>query len=555
MVSIRILFFVFLLCLLAIIVRLFYLQVLNPELYAAQYLTSRRITPQRGRILDRNNLPLITNQTQYLLYAEPKKIKNIKKMIRTIDEVTEMGEATIASRIDMKKDWVAIDRGLTKKQKQALEKKKMPALGFRDEYERFYPESSLSAHLVGFVGKNESGDQVGYFGVEGYYQKELSGLPGFVKSERDVLGKPIFVGLQQRMDAENGRDLVLTIDKSVQNIVKTKVAEGVKRYKAKSGCIIVANPSTMELLALACVPDYAPETYYEYSEEVFKNPAISSVYEPGSTFKPLIVAAAIEEERIKATDFFNEEDELTIQEATIKNWDEKYEGKITMTRILEKSSNVGMVYIGGMLGKENIYTYLKEKYRFDQLTGIDLEGEIAGYLKPEESWYPIDYATATFGQGIAITPLQLIRAFSSLVNGGNLMKPYVVKEIRDGTHEPRIREPYVEEKLFSERTSRIMRRMLVSTVQHAEIDMDLPEGYLIGGKTGTAQIAVGGNYDASKTIASFIGFAPAEDPQFIALVVLHEPGVSSWGSETAAPLFFEVAKDLLTYYNIPPSGS
>jgi cell division protein FtsI/penicillin-binding protein 2 len=553
MVPIRLLLFAFICCIFAILIRLFYLQVIDPNTYASQYLTSQKINPERGKILDRNGEPIATNKTEYLLYIEPTKIQQKKQMIEQVDSVLQKGEATVAGLIDESKDWLALERGLSKEKKEEIARMDIPALGFEDESVRYYPESSLSAHLVGFVGKNDLGDDVGYFGIEGYYEKELAGLPGFVKSERDVAGKPIFVGTQERMNAENGRNLVLTIDKAVQNIVKRKLARGMKQYKPKSGCVTVANPKTMEILALSCLPDFDPSQYYKFSEKDFKNPVISDLYEPGSTFKPLVVASALEHERIKPQDFYNEDGKITIGEFDIKNWDDTYEGKISMTRILEKSSNVGMVHIGNKLGEDLVYQTLKQ-YRFDQKTGVDLEGEVTGYLKPQKEWYPLDFATATFGQGVGMTQLQLLRAFAATINGGNLMKPYIVKEIHDARQDVRVRQPSLDEKLFSERTSLIMRKMLVSTVQNAEIELDGLEGYAIGGKTGTAQISIQGNYDASKTIASFIGFAPADDPQFIILVVLREPGVSSWGSETAAPLFFDIARDLITYYNIPPTA-
>lgn len=551
MVFIRVLMLFFVCCICVITGKLFYLQVINPNIYATQYLTSQKIIPERGKIYDRNGDLLATNKTQYLLYVEPEKIENKKKLSKKIDTVIKKGEATIAGMIDDSKQWIALQHGLSKKEKEKLLHMNIPGIGFEDEFVRYYPESSLSAHFLGFVGKNDLGDDLGYFGIEGFYEKELAGLPGFVKSERDVAGKPIFVGTQERMSAENGRDIVLTIDKAVQNIVKKKLEKGMKEYKPKSGCVTVANPHTMEILALSCLPDFNPEEYYKYSEKDYKNPVISDLYEPGSTFKPLIVASAIEHEKIKPTDFFNEQGKVTIGEFDIKNWDDKYEGKITMTRILEKSSNVGMVYIGKMLGDDLLYQTLKN-YQFDQLTGIDIEGEVTGYLEPQKEWYPLDFATATFGQGVGITQLQLLRAFASVINGGNLMRPYVVKEIHDARQDVREKKPSLEKKLFSERTSRIMQKMLVSTVENAEVSFEDLQGYAIGGKTGTAQVAIQGNYDASKTIASFIGFAPADDPQFIILVVLREPGVSSWGSETAAPLFFNIAKDLLVYYNIPP---
>ena len=222
-----------------------------------------------------------------------------------------------------------------------------------------------------------------------------------------------------------------------------------------------------------------------------------------------------------------------------------------MTRILEKSSNVGMVYVGEKLGSKKIYDYLG-KYGFGQTTNIDLQGEASGYLKPKADWYPIDYSTVTFGQGIAVTSIQMIRAFASIINGGNLMKPFLVQKI---VSENKITEikPKVEKRVISQLTSEIIKKMLVSTVENAEAKWDRPKGYVIGGKTGTAQIPIKGHYDPSKTIASFIGFAPASDPKFITLVVLYEPQTSPWGSETAAPLFFEIAKQLIVYYNISPS--
>ena len=353
------------------------------------------------------------------------------------------------------------------------------------------------------------------------------------------------------VEAENGRDLVLTIDKNIQEISKKRLLEGLEKYQAKKGCVITADPKTMAILSLVCLPDYDLEKYYLFNENFYKNLAIADLYEPGSVFKPLIVAAALEEKKIKPNDTYNETGQVAVGEYNIKTWNDKYEGKISMIRILEKSSNVGMVYIGEKLGNKKIYNYL-EKFGFGQNTGIDLEGEASGYLKPKVNWYPIDYATVTFGQGIAITPIQMIRAFASIINGGYLMKPYIVQKIISKNKITEIK-PQVERRVVSQMTSEIIRKMLISTVENAEAKWDRPKGFLIGGKTGTAQVPIKGIYDASKTIASFIGFAPANNPKFLTFVVLYEPQSSQWGSETAAPLFFEITKDLIVYYGISPS--
>src|SRR3989344_3837474 len=385
MFKLRIVFLLFAFFFLFIIIRLFYIQIIDPLSSAANgYLKYKKILPQRGKIYDRNYEPIAINQSHYRLFIEPKKMKDKDKLVKGLEEVLKLGEATLEAKIDETKVWLAVTSGLTKEQKQKIERYKFTEVGFEDELDRYYPEASLAAHLVGFVGKNQKNEDIGYFGVEGYYDKELGGLPGFLKAERDLLGRPILLGNQEKIEPENGHDVILTIDKSVQEIIKQKLKNGVERYKAKEGCVIVADPFTMEIVALACLPDFDVENYFKFSESYFTNHAISSVYEPGSTFKPLVVAAALQEKKIKSDDFYNEKGPV-------------------------------------QFGQKNIISYLK-KYGFGDLTGIDLQGEAGGVVKQESDFKAIDYATATFGQGIGVTPMQMITAFSALVNGGELLK-------------------------------------------------------------------------------------------------------------------------------------
>lgn len=534
-----------------VVAKLFYLQLIKPSNpFFDNYLKTRKIYPERGRIFDHNSRPLVLNQNSYLLFLEPKKIHDPKELSRKISEILKISEASVESKIDTSKYWASLKSGVEEEQKKALEKLNLDGIGFNYQMKRYYPEASLAAHLVGFVGKDSEGEDIGYFGLEGFYDKDLRGLPGFIETERDIIDRPILIGTQKRVNAENGRDLQLSLDKAVQEIIKRKLQQGLESYRAKQGCVIAADPFTMQILGLACLPDYDNSQYFKFSEQFFKNPAISEVYEPGSIFKPLIMAAAIEEKRVKPDDFYDEKGPVQIGEYRIKTWNNKYEGKISMTRILEKSSNVGIVYVGDKLGNNNIYTYLK-KYGFGEATGIDLQGEATGYLKPKIGWYPIDFSTVTFGQGIAVTPIQMIRAFAALVNGGKLIRPSVVEKIIASDDEKTIR-PKVERTILHEKSSEIIKKMLVSTVENGEYKWARPKGYTIGGKTGTAQVPIQGHYDPSKTIASFIGFAPAENPKFITLVMLREPEASPWGSETAAPIFFEIAKELIVYYNIVP---
>lgn len=547
----KLIFSFFLLILFVIIIRLFYLQILSPDFYTADYTKTKKIEPKRGRIFDRNNLPLAVNQTKYLLFAQPKTISNKEYVVNSIDEVLKIGEATISSRLNMEKDWVAIKSGISEELKRQIEALQIPSLGFDEKQYRFYPEASLAAHLVGFLGKNDVGDSIGYFGIEGFYNKDLAGLPGIVKSERDLMGRPILVGTQEHLGAEDGRDFKLTIDKSIQLIVKEKLVGAVSRLKAEAGCVIAVQPNTMAILALSCVPDFDPESYFTFPPEYYSNWLISSSYEPGSTFKPLVLAAAIEDKVIKADDPYNEAGPIKIGDYIVSNWNDKYDGEITYGRVIEKSSNVGMVDIGQKLGKEKLSQYINDRYQFGNLTGVDLQGEVRGTVKTLDKWYAIDAATVTFGQGISVTGMQLISAFSSLINGGYLMQPYIVDEVIDSKGSKK-REPRVLGRTISKETSEIMKKVLKSTVENAEAKWKIPEGFSFGGKTGTAQIAVSGKYDATKTIASFIGFAPADNPEFLMLVVIRQPEVSSWGSETAAPLFFDISRDILLYLNISP---
>lgn len=550
--KVKLLFLAFIVFYAAIIIRLFYVQVLMKDLGGQDlYLKTKKLPAERGRIYDSKGNPLVLNQNSYLLYLEPKKIKEKYKLIDLLADKLKMEEASLESKINDKLVYQAITGGIDEDLKKEIESLKLDGVGFEYQMKRFYPEASLSAHLTGFVGRDENGESIGYFGLEGFYDKDLMGLPGILQTERDVIDRPIFVGTQNRVNPEDGRDLVLTIDKSVQEIAKRRLKEGIENYQARQGCVIIADPYTMAILALTCLPDYDIDKYYDFNEEYFENPVVSEVYEPGSIFKPLVVAAALDAKKIKPDEEMDEDGPVKIGEYSIKTWDDKYAGRISMTRILEKSSNVGMVYIGRKMGNALLYTYL-EKFGFGKTTGIDLQGETSSYLKAKSDWYPIDYATVTFGQGIALSPIQMIRAFASLVNGGNLMKPYVVSKVVTNNRE-KVIQPVVERRVISSRTSEIIKKMLVSTVENAEAKWNRPPGYDIGGKTGTAQIPIQGHYDPTKTIASFVGFAPADSPKFITLVMLKEPKSSPWGSETAAPLFFNIAGELLVYYNIAPT--
>jgi cell division protein FtsI/penicillin-binding protein 2 len=287
MIKLKFLFIFFFFLYICIIAKLFYIQIINPQKYASDnYLKTNKITAERGKIFDRNNKPLVSNQNSYLLFVEPKKIEDKSVLIKKLDEILKVGEATIEGRINDSKYWVSVYSGIEEDKKKSIEKLKLKGVGFEYGMKRFYPEASLAAHLLGFVGKDNRSEDTGYFGLEAFYDKDLRGLPGILESERDLFGKPILIGMQERVNSEDGRDLILTIDKTVQEISKRKLLAGMERYKAKQGCVITADPYTLQILGMVCLPDFDIEHYYNFGEDFFRNPSISDTYEPGSTFKP-----------------------------------------------------------------------------------------------------------------------------------------------------------------------------------------------------------------------------------------------------------------------------
>jgi cell division protein FtsI/penicillin-binding protein 2 len=545
---------------LGIFFRLFYWQILRAQELKvkalSQYAEKVVLQPSRGIITASDGSPLVLNQSSYLVYAEPHRIEDKVGFSRQIALVLrDIPETKILESISLpERRWVAIQRKISDSKKKELEKLKLKGLGFQASTMRLYPEASMAAHLLGFVGQDLAGNDTGYFGLEGYYNRELSGKAGFLLEERDGKGAPLLIGEGEKVEPENGRTLVLWLDRSIQFIIEKRLLEGLKTYGAMAGTVIVMDPKTGGILGMASFPNYDPFLYASFDEGLYKNPAVASSYEPGSTFKPLIIAAAMNEKRIDAHTTYNETGPVRIGEYTIRTWDDKYRNTMTMTDVLKYSSNVGMVFVSRQLGKSDLLKYIKA-YGFGEKTNIDLEEELSPSLRPSATWKEIDCATASFGQGIAVTPLQLIRAMAALANEGRLMQPRVVKEFRDSSGKVVVVKPREIGQVVSKDTAILLKEMMVSSVKYGEAKWAAPKGYRIAGKTGTAQIPVAGHYDKDKTIASFVGYAPADNPVFVMLVILHEPKTSQWGSETAAPLFFQIAKDLFSYLGIPPTNN
>ncbi len=539
-----------------LVTRLFYWQVIrSPSLRleaASQYYLTFTLPAQRGSILASDTKPLVLNQSAFLTYAEPRKIGNIPSFSQSVSSILGLDVQGVQSSLtEPGRVWVPLAHKVEAARANVLKDLKLAGLGFEKEPKRMYPESSMAAHLVGFVGSDENGNDQGYFGVEGFYDRELGGKDGMLQLEKDVRGQPILVGETRRIEPEDGRSLVLWLDRTVQRSVELRLAEGIAKYGAKEGSVVVMDPITGGILAMASNPSYDPSAFGKFPKEVYKNPIVAGTYEPGSTFKVLVMAMGVDRNVVTPTMMAEETGPVRVGEYFIRTWDDKYRGMISMTDVLVHSSNVGMVSVAKKLGREGMLRVI-HGFGFGQSTGIDLQEEASSSVREDDAWGEIDLATVSFGQGIAVTPIQMVRAVAAIANGGELVQPRVVKEIRDGSGRVVPIKPKKSRSVISSASAHIMTEMMIAAVDRGEAKWAKPKGYRIAGKTGTAQIPVAGHYDDKKTIASFVGFAPADDPKFVMLVTLREPTSSPWGSETAAPLFFTIAKDLFSYYGIAP---
>jgi stage V sporulation protein D (sporulation-specific penicillin-binding protein) len=561
---------------LAILIRLFYWQVIAAEKLAAigesQHQITYEIPQRRGEIKTSDGFPLATNKKTFLVFAYTpqldRKIEDVATALAPILAPNFTNEAsatalerqtspeTVAKKALLEKLtredvlWIPLLRNAQDWQKQAIEKLDIKGLGIESSFSRDYPEASMAASLLGFVGSDIAGNPKGYFGIEGFYDLELKGRPGLIRHEKDASGKPILIGKFDELEAKDGRSLVLNLDRAIQRLVEERLKEGLEKYQAKSGEVVILDPRSGAVIALAALPSYDPAKFQQFAQEQFKNPVVSETYEPGSAFKVLVMSAALDAKAV------GEDTKCTICDGpvqiggyTIRTWNNQYHPDSTMKQVIQNSDNVGMVFVANKLGKDKLCDYLT-RFGIGEKTGIDLEDETTAALRAKDDWKEIDLATASFGQGIAVTGIQMVRAVAAVANKGIMLVPQVVQKV-EGDKTVKI-QPKVVGRVISEDTAEKMKEILVNAVENGEAKWAKPKGYRIAGKTGTAQIPVAGHYDAEKTIASFVGFAPPNDPKFVMLVKLREPQSSPWGSETAAPLWFSIAKDLFFYYGIQP---
>lgn len=548
--------------------RLFSVQILSHKSYSAraydQYSDYTTLPAKRGEILASDGYPLASNQVSYLLYAEPKKLVDKVSAVKTIvmvlpEEVRQVESERLTKLLGYNLNWVALEHNLSPEQKTTIQNSKLEGLGFEEESVRFYPEGSLAAHVLGYVADQGDGTKQGYYGIEGAFNGDLSGRPGKILEEKDALGLSVLTGGFTKVDPVDGKSVQLTIDRTVQYIIEKKLKEGVEKYGAGDGVIIVMEPTTGKILGMATYPAYEPQNM-NFDEAVVeeksgrkarehRNLAISYLYEPGSVIKPLTISSAIDLGKATPETSYNDPGSAVYSGYTIRNWDGKALGPMNLITLLQKSNNIGAAWVGHLVGREALSSYFR-KYGIGGLSGVALEGEEASPLRNDEEITDIDLATMSFGQGILATPLQVLNAFNAIANGGVLYQPQIVQKIIDAKAETEI-EPKELGRVIKQETSDTMVDMLIQAVDGGESKYFNIKNYIVAGKTGTAQIAVAGGYDPQKTNATFVGFLPTSN-KFSMIVKLREPQTSIYAAETAVPLWMETAGELARYYSIPP---
>lgn len=546
-----------------ILSRLFKLQIIQGSDFKkraeSQHVVVKKLFPSRGeiRIFDREateGYVVATNIKKFLAYVVPQRIQNLKETSVALAGVLGMKEEDILLKIsDKKRKYIIIKKQLTQEEQKALENLKIAGVYLDTEDARYYPEQNFLSQTLGFVGyKDET--RKGLYGLEKAFEEELAGKQGLLNEEKDTSGAWIFGGKRDIFPAEDGVNLLLTIDKGIQYKAESVIKETVEKHGADSGSVVVLNPKTGAILAIAGYPDFDPNEYNKVKENfVFSNQAAMGSYEPGSIFKPLTMAAAINEGKITPETKYTDKGVVLVDGFKIKNSDGKAHGVQTMTQVLEESLNTGVIFAKEQIGNSKFLEYVK-KFGFGSVSGVELT-ESKGNLDNLKGNIEVNYDTASFGQGILVTPLQMIKSYIPLANEGKLLKPFLVqtKIYSDGQIENF--EPHQISQVLKPETASAVTRMLVQVVEEGHGKKAGVPGYFIAGKTGTAQVARsdGKGYEENNNIGSFIGYGPADDPQFLMLVRVNHPRSVQFAESTAAPAFGEIAQFILNYFHIPPT--
>lgn len=558
-------FFIFL-CFAIIVSRLFALQIIKHNYYKVlaqnQHQAFQTIYPVRGEIFmedknvtgDSSLVPVAVNKDFFTVYAIPKETENREEIVKKLSPLLEIDEDYIKTKINKENDpYESLKSKVSEDVVNEIKKFDFKGINFTTENWRYYPSNELACQVIGFLGFD--GDKkVGRYGVEGFYENELAGKTGIAEAKKDSSGELISTDNNIIKKPEDGADVILTIDPNVQFFVEQGLKNLVENLKATEGTVIVMDTKTGAIKAMVNWPDFDPNKYNEVKDpSIFLNSAISDVFEPGSIFKPITMAGAIDSGAITPNTTYEDKGYTVVSGVVIKNALEGANGTQTMTQVIEKSLNSGAIFAQQKMGKDKFEEYVK-KFGFGEKTGIDLGGEEIGNISNLKKKNDVDFATMSFGQGIAVTPIQLVTAIGAIANDGILLRPYIVERIKYKNGEEKVTQPKEIRRVISSDTASRVAAMMVSAVKNGYSKKAGVEGYSIAGKTGTAQIPdpVTGEY-SKETIHTFVEFFPAFDPQFIILIKVDKPQTVHFSSETITPLARQIGEYILNYYEIPPS--
>jgi cell division protein FtsI/penicillin-binding protein 2 len=538
--------------------RLTYLKTIKHDYYLEksknQLSRTIKVFPRRGKILDRNKKVLADVIPSYDIYILPQKLTEIDQYLPRITDYLSLDHDSLKSYLlRTKATFFWLKRHCTPEEMKLIKSLKLPALGYIKTQSRYYPETKLGAQVLGFVGI----DNQGLGGLEYLYDQRLKGTPGKIYMEGDPKGFPIMSGKLTRTPQYDGYHLVTTLDTFIQFSAQHHLSEGVSLNLAEKGQVIVMNPKTGEILAMAAYPSFNPNHWEDFPSRYRKNGTIVDVYEPGSIFKPVTIASALDAELVTPGTTLDVPETLQVYDRIISEAHRREateSSQKTVTDILVESLNVGTTLLAQKLGEARQYHYIS-KFGFGQKTNIGLPAESAGISRSPSSWSKVDTAMISFGQGIAVTSLQMIGAIASIANKGQYMQPHVVKYVSNSDFSTQKSHPItVKRQVIHPKIAQQVTEMMTAVVSSGTATSVQIPGYPIAGKTGTAQKAKlsGKGYEAGKYIASFVGFFPVDDPQFIILVSVDSPQKSIWGSRVAGPIFKNIATDLIQYARIPP---
>jgi stage V sporulation protein D (sporulation-specific penicillin-binding protein) len=522
----------------------------------AKELWSRDIPfePKRGEILDRNGVPLATNVSAPTVYVVPRQVEDPAGTAGKLAAILDMPKETAYKEITKGEMYIRLSKGRKISHEKA---KEIKALGLKGVYiaedsKRHYPFGSYLSHVLGFAGV----DNQGLMGIELSYDEELKGKKGYVKFYSDAKGKRMKNMADDYKPPKNGLNLKLTIDSKIQTIIERELDIAEATYNPDGIVAIAMNPNNGEVLAMSSRPSFDPANFRNVPQEIYnRNLPVWSTYEPGSTFKIITLAAALEEKKVNLLhDHFYDGGHVKVGGATLHCWKKGGHGSQTFLEVVENSCNPGFVELGNRLGKDTLFKYINN-FGFGEKTGIDLQGESKGIMFKMDRVGPVEQATTAFGQGVSVTPIQQVAAVSAAVNGGTLYTPYIAKELVDPeTKEVVMRKtPQAKRKVISEDISKQIRGALESVVAKGSGKKAFVESYRVGGKTGTAQKAQGGRYLENNHIVSFMGFAPADKPEIVVYLAVDNPkGTIQFGGVVTAPIVGKIMEDSLRSMKVPP---